>query len=162
KNADELNWRGEMTSLTTVADASRVLGPDAKTLGTLTEPREFNLMFETYHGALRDEANKGFLRPETAQGIFVNFKNVLHSTRVRRAGRDRPSRRFRPAQPHGGEARQSQWQAGGRTGLGRQAQVERERPGPDLPRRAHQRALHAARDRAFGRRGPGHAGLSVR
>jgi len=51
--------------------------------GDLTEPREFNLMFETYVGAVRDEHNKAFLRPETAQGIFVNFKNVLDSTRVR-------------------------------------------------------------------------------
>jgi glycyl-tRNA synthetase len=49
----------------------------------LTEPREFNLMFETYIGALRDEDNKAFLRPETAQGIFVNFKNVCDSSRVR-------------------------------------------------------------------------------
>ncbi len=51
--------------------------------GQLTEPREFNLMFETYVGAVRDEQSKTFLRPETAQGIFVNFKNVLDSTRVR-------------------------------------------------------------------------------
>jgi glycyl-tRNA synthetase len=51
--------------------------------GELTEPREFNLMFETYVGAVRDEQSKTFLRPETAQGIFVNFKNVLDSTRVR-------------------------------------------------------------------------------
>jgi glycyl-tRNA synthetase len=51
--------------------------------GDLTEPREFNLMFETYSGAVRDESSKVFLRPETAQGIFVNFKNVLDSTRVR-------------------------------------------------------------------------------
>jgi glycyl-tRNA synthetase len=64
-------------------DYSKVLGPDATTLGTLTEPREFNLMFETYSGAMRDESSKVFLRPETAQGIFVNFKNVLDSTRVR-------------------------------------------------------------------------------
>jgi glycyl-tRNA synthetase len=49
----------------------------------LTEPREFNLMFETHTGAVRDESSKTFLRPETAQGIFVNFKNVLDSTRVR-------------------------------------------------------------------------------
>jgi len=49
----------------------------------LTEPREFNLMFETYIGALRDEENKSFLRPETAQGIFVNFKNVCDSSRVK-------------------------------------------------------------------------------
>jgi glycyl-tRNA synthetase len=64
-------------------DFSKVLGPDAKRLGTLTEPREFNLMFETHSGAVRDEKSKTFLRPETAQGIFVNFKNVLDSTRVK-------------------------------------------------------------------------------
>ncbi len=51
--------------------------------GSLTAPREFNLMFETYYGATRDETSKTFLRPETAQGIFVNFKNVLDSTRVK-------------------------------------------------------------------------------
>jgi glycyl-tRNA synthetase len=60
-----------------------VVAPDAKTAGTLTEPREFNLMLETYPGPVKDEANRAFLRPETAQGIFVNFKNVLDSTRVR-------------------------------------------------------------------------------
>ena len=49
----------------------------------LTEPRPFNLMFETYVGAVLDEENKSFLRPETAQGIFVNFKNVLDTTRVK-------------------------------------------------------------------------------
>jgi len=51
--------------------------------GDLTEPREFNLMFETHTGAVRDESSRTFLRPETAQGIFVNFKNVTDSTRVR-------------------------------------------------------------------------------
>ena len=51
--------------------------------GDLTDPRDFNLMFETNVGALQSESNKAFLRPETAQGIFVNFKNVLDSTRVR-------------------------------------------------------------------------------
>jgi glycyl-tRNA synthetase len=51
--------------------------------GDLTEPREFNLMFETHTGAVRDEESKAFLRPETAQGIFVNFKNVLDSSRVK-------------------------------------------------------------------------------
>jgi glycyl-tRNA synthetase len=51
--------------------------------GRLTEPRAFNLMFETYVGAVRDEENKAYLRPETAQGIFANFKNVLDSTRLK-------------------------------------------------------------------------------
>ena len=59
-----------------------MLGPDAKELGTLTEPREFNLMFKTIIGALGGEEGAAFLRPETAQGIFVNFKNVLDSSRV--------------------------------------------------------------------------------
>jgi glycyl-tRNA synthetase len=83
KDAEQLHWEGEFLTLPAIQDTSRVLGPDAKTLGTLTEPREFNLMFETYTGAVRDETSKAFLRPETAQGIFVNFKNVLDSTRVR-------------------------------------------------------------------------------
>ncbi|MFM7928976.1 MAG: aminoacyl--tRNA ligase-related protein, partial [Pirellula sp.] len=46
-------------------------------------PREFNLMFKTYVGALSGEEGAAFLRPETAQGIFVNFKNVVDSTRIR-------------------------------------------------------------------------------
>jgi glycyl-tRNA synthetase len=49
----------------------------------LTQPREFNLMFKTTVGALGGEEDAAFLRPETAQGIFVNFKNVVDSTRVR-------------------------------------------------------------------------------
>ncbi len=83
KNAPELAWDGPLVSLTTVQDFSQVLGPDAKELGTLTEPREFNLMFKTYVGALSGEEGAAFLRPETAQGIFVNFKNVLDSSRVK-------------------------------------------------------------------------------
>jgi len=49
----------------------------------LTEPREFNLMFPTTIGALAGEEGRAYLRPETAQGIFVNFKNVVDSTRVK-------------------------------------------------------------------------------
>ena len=49
----------------------------------LTEARAFNLMFETHIGAVRDEASVAYLRPETAQGIFVNFKNVTSSMRVK-------------------------------------------------------------------------------
>ena len=82
KNAGELQWQGEPLSLAAIEDTSAVLGPDAKTLGTLTEPREFNLMFKTIVGALGGAEDAAFLRPETAQGIFVNFKNVLDSTRV--------------------------------------------------------------------------------
>jgi glycyl-tRNA synthetase len=49
----------------------------------LTDARQFNLMFETHVGALEDEASLAYLRPETAQGIFVNFKNVLQLARRR-------------------------------------------------------------------------------
>jgi glycyl-tRNA synthetase len=83
KDADELKWESEFIALPQVKDLTQVLGPDAKELGTLTEPREFNLMFKTYVGALSGEEGAAFLRPETAQGIFVNFKNVLDSSRVR-------------------------------------------------------------------------------
>jgi glycyl-tRNA synthetase len=49
--------------------------------GDLSEPRRFNLMFETFMGPVQDEASTVYLRPETAQGIFVNFKNVLQFAR---------------------------------------------------------------------------------
>ena len=49
--------------------------------GDFTEPRRFNLMFRTFMGPVEDTGHEVFLRPETAQGIFVNFKNVLNSTR---------------------------------------------------------------------------------
>ncbi|MFC2056124.1 glycine--tRNA ligase [Chloroflexota bacterium] len=49
--------------------------------GELTEPRQFNLMFKTFMGPVEDDAGIVYLRPETAQGIFVNFQNVLNTTR---------------------------------------------------------------------------------
>ena len=49
--------------------------------GELTDPRSFNLMFKTFMGAVEDTASEVYLRPETAQGIFVNFANVLVSSR---------------------------------------------------------------------------------
>ncbi len=49
----------------------------------LTEPRTFNLMFKTYVGALEDPSSTAYLRPETAQGMFYNFKNILDTTRVK-------------------------------------------------------------------------------
>jgi glycyl-tRNA synthetase len=49
--------------------------------GELSEPRNFNLMFQTHMGPVQDAGSEIFLRPETAQGIFVNFKNVLQFAR---------------------------------------------------------------------------------
>ena len=51
--------------------------------GSLTPPRDFDLMFQTHVGALRDAASLAYLRPETAQGIFTNFKNVVDTGRVK-------------------------------------------------------------------------------
>ncbi len=51
--------------------------------GELTEPRQFNMMFKTKAGPVDDTAADCYLRPETAQGIFVNFKNVMETTRVK-------------------------------------------------------------------------------
>ena len=51
-----------------------VPSPATGKAGSLTPPREFNMMFETHVGALRDASSKCYLRPETAQGIFANFK----------------------------------------------------------------------------------------
>ncbi len=51
--------------------------------GTFTEPREFNLMFSTNLGPVKDDSSIVYLRPETAQGIFVNFKNVVQTSRVK-------------------------------------------------------------------------------
>ncbi len=51
--------------------------------GELTEPRLFNLMFKTFMGPVEEDASVIYLRPETAQGMFVNFQNVLDTTRKR-------------------------------------------------------------------------------
>lgn len=82
---NKLQWKGNVTSLATVpvAKFTHVIAPEVTNPATLTDPRDFNLMFETYTGALQSDENKAFLRPETAQGMFVNFKNVCDSTRVK-------------------------------------------------------------------------------
>jgi len=51
--------------------------------GTFTEPKQFNLMFKTFIGPSEDKTNAAYLRPETAQGMFVDFKQILDSTRVK-------------------------------------------------------------------------------
>jgi glycyl-tRNA synthetase len=66
-----------------VSELARVVGPDVTEAGTLTEPRQFNLMFKTYVGAVQNDEAVAYLRPETAQGIFLNFKNVVDTQRVK-------------------------------------------------------------------------------
>ena len=65
------------------AEQVKVIGPDAETPGTLTEPRAFNLMFHSYVGVFQNEDSKVYLRPETAQGIFLEYKNILDTSRVK-------------------------------------------------------------------------------
>ena len=55
--------------------------PNCGTRGAWTEPRNFNMMLKTYLGVIEDESGLHYLRPETAQGIFVNFANVVTSSR---------------------------------------------------------------------------------
>lgn len=67
----------------TAEQREQTLGPDASATGSLTEPREFKLMFETKVGPLADDSATAYLRPETAQGIFANYKNVVDTGRVK-------------------------------------------------------------------------------
>jgi glycyl-tRNA synthetase len=55
--------------------------PNCGTRGAFTEPKMFNGLLRTYLGAVEDESGLAYLRPETAQGIFINFRNVLQTSR---------------------------------------------------------------------------------
>ena len=57
--------------------------PNCGAKGSMTDAREFNLMFKTFVGPVEEDAATAYLRPETAQGIFVNFENVLTTARRR-------------------------------------------------------------------------------
>ncbi|TQL03830.1 glycine--tRNA ligase [Cellulomonas sp. SLBN-39] len=57
--------------------------PNCGTRGRWTEPRDFNMMLKTYLGPVEDESGLHYLRPETAQGIFVNFRNVYTAARMK-------------------------------------------------------------------------------
>ena len=67
----------------TKEEQAQVPSPATGKVGALTEPRDFNMMFETNVGALRDASSTAYLRPETAQGIFANFKNIVDTGRVK-------------------------------------------------------------------------------
>jgi len=66
-----------------LVDQELISCPNCGRMRTLTAPRNFNLMFETHIGPVKDDSNAVYLRPETAQGIFVNFLNVMQSSRQR-------------------------------------------------------------------------------
>ena len=71
------------TEMAVTHDLSGSVCPKCGSVGKFTEPMPFKLMFETQMGANADDSMTLYLRPETAQGIFANYKNVLDSTRVK-------------------------------------------------------------------------------
>jgi len=84
------NHTGEHTEHVPVETAMAEAGnladkvcPNCGTVGKFTQPMPFKLMFETQMGANADDSMTLYLRPETAQGIFANFRNVLDTTRVK-------------------------------------------------------------------------------
>ena len=85
QRASELDASGRtLLQILCTADASGPLAmPCPHCGGELTEPRPFNLMFKTYVGPAATEDDIAYLRPETAQAIFAQFKNVVDSSRVK-------------------------------------------------------------------------------
>jgi len=94
--------------------ASRTGSARLGTRGSLTAPRLFNLMFKTFMGPVEEDAAVVYLRPETAQGIYVNYLNVLQGSRQkvpfasRRSGR-RSATRSRPGTSSSARASSSRW-----------------------------------------------------
>lgn len=94
---DSIDVRADQTVFALIANGKLYMGylfaldnkpapracPRCHQKNSLTPTRQFNLMYDTYSGAVREDAAKVYLRPETAQGIFVQFKNVVDTTRVK-------------------------------------------------------------------------------
>lgn len=76
-----LRVKVEIAAKLSDADRARTFAPDNLAPGTLTTARQFNLMLTTEIGAV--DPVKAYLRPETAQGIFLEFKNIIDTTRVK-------------------------------------------------------------------------------
>ena len=68
---------------TSATDWSSLQCPKCGTKGSLTEPRQFNLMFKTHIGPIENESNTAYLRPETAQGIYVNYLLTQNAMRLK-------------------------------------------------------------------------------
>ena len=83
KNIDDYDLELRQDALLNDELRGLVFAPGSKNPGSLTAPRNFNLMFETHVGALKNHSSQAYLRPETAQGIFVNFKNICDTSRVK-------------------------------------------------------------------------------
>ncbi len=73
--------RRRASTTPTTSTSSTVACPNCGTRGAWTEPRQFSGLLKTYLGVIEDESGLHYLRPETAQGIFINFANVVTSSR---------------------------------------------------------------------------------
>ena len=81
--ADELQEAYERKHGREPSGLEEVNCPHCGNLGQFTQPRDFNMMLKTYLGVIEDESGLHYLRPETAQGIFVNFRNVEGTSRMK-------------------------------------------------------------------------------
>ncbi len=86
-NTKKAEEHAEHTNINTLEaephNLSNKVCPNCGTVGQFTEPMPFKLMFETQMGANVEDSMTIYLRPETAQGIFTNFRNVMDTTRVK-------------------------------------------------------------------------------
>ena len=83
KKGDGFSTGKSFEMMTDIIQRENYACPSCGKTGTFTEVRQFNLMFKTSHGASEDGALDIYLRPETAQGIFINFKNIVDTCRVK-------------------------------------------------------------------------------
>ena len=81
--ADQLEEAFEFKKGRAPSGLEEINCPECGNLGQFTEPRDFNMMLKTYLGVIEDESGLHYLRPETAQGIFVNFANVQTTSRMK-------------------------------------------------------------------------------
>ncbi|MBB2992278.1 glycyl-tRNA synthetase [Mycolicibacterium iranicum] len=79
--AEKQSKKGGVTVDPDSVAMTEIVCPDCGTKGQWTEPRDFNMMLKTYLGPIETEEGLHYLRPETAQGIFVNFANVVTTAR---------------------------------------------------------------------------------
>lgn len=83
KEGEDFSAGKTLTELADILLKNDYACPSCGKKGSFTEPRDFNLMFKTSHGASAEVSQDIYLRPETAQGIFINFKNITNSCRVK-------------------------------------------------------------------------------
>ena len=108
-------WPRSPTRSSTAGSASRAsartscprtaCAPSCGTKDNFTEAKPFHLMFKTHAGPVEDSGAVAYLRPETAQGMFTNFANVMTTTRQEAAVRHRPDRQVVSQRDHAGQLR---------------------------------------------------------